>query len=87
MVSSSSNLVNKLSEGFHRIKYKFGHDDKKYETCETYETFILMNIWMIEKNSMKHHYLKKKIFTVTEIWKTLVMQIMRTEKEFEKNLK
>ena len=21
-----------------------------------------MNIWMIEKNSMKHHYLKKKIY-------------------------
>ena len=27
--------------------------------------FILMNIWKIEKNSMKHYYLKKKISTVT----------------------
>ena len=24
------------------------------------EVFTLMNIWMIGKNSMKHHYLKKK---------------------------
>ena len=27
--------------------------------------FILMNILMIRKNSMKHHYREKKIFTVT----------------------
>ena len=33
MASSLSNLVNNLSEGIHRIKCKFGHDDKKYETC------------------------------------------------------
>ena len=24
-----------------------------------------MNIWMLGKNSKKHHYLKKKIFTAT----------------------
>ena len=33
MASSSSNLVNNLSEGIHRIKCKYGHDDKKCETC------------------------------------------------------
>ena len=27
--------------------------------------FILVNIWMTEKNSKKPHYLKKNIFTVT----------------------
>ena len=32
MASSLSNLVNNLSEGLHRIKCKFGHDDKKCET-------------------------------------------------------
>ena len=32
MGSSLLNLVNNLSEGVHRIKYKFEHDDKKYET-------------------------------------------------------
>ena len=53
MASSLSNLVNNLSEGIHRKKH--GHHD-----CEM--VFILMNIWMIGKNSLKH-YLKKKIFT------------------------
>ena len=38
MTSSLSNLVNNLSEGIHKIKCKFGHDDKKWETCRiTYE--------------------------------------------------
>ena len=32
MVSSLSNLVNNLSEGVHRIKRKFRHNDKKCET-------------------------------------------------------
>ena len=27
------NLVNNFSEGIHRIKYKFGHNSKKCETC------------------------------------------------------
>ena len=25
--------------------------------------FLFMNIWMIGKNSLKHHYLKNKIFS------------------------
>ena len=33
MASSLSNLVSNLSEGIHKIKYKYGHDD---EECETY---------------------------------------------------
>ena len=33
MASSLSNLVNNVSEGIHRTKCKFGHDDKKCETC------------------------------------------------------
>ena len=33
MARSSSNLVNNFSEGIHRIKCKFGHDDKKCGTC------------------------------------------------------
>ena len=33
MVSSLSNLVNKLSEGIHGIKCKYRHDNKKCETC------------------------------------------------------
>ena len=33
MASSLSNLVNNLSEGIHRIKCKFRHEDEKFETC------------------------------------------------------
>ena len=33
MASSLSNLVNNLSAGIHRIRCKYGHDDKKCETC------------------------------------------------------
>ena len=33
MPSSLPNLANNLSEGFHRIKCKLGHNDKKWETC------------------------------------------------------
>ena len=35
MASSLSNLFKNLSEGIHRVKCKFGHDDKKCETCRT----------------------------------------------------
>ena len=33
MTSSLSNLVNNLFEGIHKIKCKYGNDDKKCETC------------------------------------------------------
>ena len=32
MASSLSNLVNNFSGGIHKIKCKYGHDDKKCET-------------------------------------------------------
>ena len=35
MASSLSKLVNNLSEGLYRTKYKLAHDDKKCETCAT----------------------------------------------------
>ena len=33
IVSSISNLVNNLGEGIHKVKYKYGHDGEKWETC------------------------------------------------------
>ena len=33
MVSSLSDLLNNLSEGIYKTKYKYGQDDKKCETC------------------------------------------------------
>ena len=35
MASSLSSLLNNLSGGIYKIKCKFGHDDKKYETYGT----------------------------------------------------
>ena len=49
----------KLKERFFNI-YKCSSLFYHYE-----RVFILTKIWMIWKNSMKHHYLKKKIFIVT----------------------
>ena len=34
MTSSLSNLVSNLSEGIHKIKCKYRHNDKKCETCQ-----------------------------------------------------
>ena len=33
MASSLSNLINNLSVVIHRIQCKYGHDNKKCETC------------------------------------------------------
>ena len=33
LASSLSNLVNNLAEGIHKVKCKYGHNDKKCETC------------------------------------------------------
>ena len=33
MASFLSNLVNNLAEGIHKVKCKYGHDNKKLETC------------------------------------------------------
>ena len=33
IASSLSNLVNNLSEGIHRLKFQYRHDDKKWEAC------------------------------------------------------
>ena len=33
MACSLSNLANNLPEGIQKIKCKYGHDDKKSETC------------------------------------------------------
>ena len=49
-----------------------------------------MNTWMTGKNSMKHYYLKWKIFKVTlnmEDMQIMQMQIMRMQKKFGKNSK
>ena len=52
-----------------------------YYFCK--KVFILMNIWMTRKNSMKHQYFKKKSFIVTLIWKILSVHAKRVWKDVE----
>ena len=54
----------KLKERFFNTYKFFNHDNNEFNFCWEV-VFILMNIWMIRKNSMKYNYLKKKIFKVT----------------------
>ena len=55
MASSLSNLVNNLSEGIHRIKCKYGHVDKKWETrwikykyCDCFLEYLNVKYDLIE---------------------------------------
>ena len=49
MVSSLSNHVNNLSEGIHKIKFKFEHDDKKCETCRIeYIAIVFLNTQILK---------------------------------------
>ena len=48
-----------------------------FACCE--KLFSHMDIWIIDKNLMKYHYHRKKIFTVTLTWKILLMQITRMQ--------
>ena len=54
------------------------------------KVFILMNIWMIGKRSVKHHYLKKKIFyshlSMEDITGADYAHKKRVCKDFEKNV-
>ena len=56
--------------------------------CE--KMFILLNIWMIEKNLVKHHYLKKKKkyshLNIEEITHADYVHTKRVCKDFEKKL-
>ena len=52
IASSSSNLVNNVSDRIHRIKSKYGHDDKKSETygikCNVSIATVFLNIQILK---------------------------------------
>ena len=48
--------------------------------------FTHMDTCIIGKNSVKHNYQKKKIFTVTSIGEILLIQITLSRKDFVKDL-
>ena len=49
MASSSSNNVNNLTEGSHKVKCKYRHDDKNVKLVELHNNYatIFVNIKMI----------------------------------------
>ena len=57
MASSLSNFVNNLSEGIHKIKWKFGRDDKK---CETYGIKYNYSDCFLEYTNFKYDLIEHK---------------------------
>ena len=54
------NLKNRVAN-----KYKFVNHDINKLICCCKKVFIDKNTWIIERNSMRHHYQEKKIFIAT----------------------
>ena len=50
-----SNFVNNLAEGIHKIKCKYGHDDKK---CETYGIRYKKWACFLEHTNFKNNLMK-----------------------------
>ena len=76
MTRSLSNLVNNLSEGVHKIKYKFGHNDKNVKRVELNINIVtaFLNIQvlkMIEQNL--------SVFAVTKIINTTLWKIQKND--------
>ena len=69
MASSLSNHVNNLSEGIHRMKCKFGHNDKK---CETYRIKYKYCGCFLEYTNFKDE--NTNVCVVTKIIKTSFMK-------------
>ena len=74
MASSVSNLVNNLSERIRRIKCKYRHDDKKFETCGM--KYMYCNC-VFEYKSFKDHLIKCKCLYCNNIY----------ERKFDQKLK
>ena len=65
MATSLSNLVNNLSEGIHRIKCKFGRDDKKCKICRIkYKYFkFFLEYSNFKDDLIKYQYLEQNLST------------------------
>ena len=75
--SSLSNLANNIAEGIHKIRYKYGNDNKKYKTCgiryknceccleytNVKDVLVVYNCLFCNKNCQKYlRKLEKAIF-------------------------
>ena len=61
LAGSLSNLVNNLFERIHKVKCKFGLDDKKCETCEIKYKYCICSL---EYSNFKDNLIEYKIFVV-----------------------
>ena len=68
MTTSLSNLVNNLSEGIHKIKWKYKHNDKKCETCRImYEVCNCFQHELRKTNNKISSFMLYQILS-TNIW-------------------
>ena len=81
MAISFSHLVNILSEGIHKTKWKHEHADKKCETCEIkyIYTYIYIYIYIycdcfLEHTNFKDDLIECKVYTVTRVNNTSLMK-------------
>ena len=73
MASSLSNLVKNLAEGIDIIECKYGHDDKKLETCGIkYIATALLNT-----QTLRMIYWNTNVYVVTKIIKKPLMKSQR----------
>ena len=82
----SNKLDKKLMKRFNNT-FKFSNNDINKFMLLLRKGVYLMSTWMNGNSLMKQHYLKKKNFIATSIWKILQMQITCMRKEFSKTLK
>ena len=71
IASSLSNLVNNLSEEIYRTKCKYGHDDKKCETCGIKYKYCDC---FLEYTNFKNDLIEYNIYVVTKIINNSLMK-------------
>ena len=71
MASSLWNLINNFSEGIHRIKCKFGHDDKKCKICRINYKYCNH---CLEHGNFKENLMEYKCLCSKKIINTILMK-------------
>ena len=80
IASSWSNLVNILSEGIHRTKCEYVHNDKKRESCR----IEYIKLWVLSLTIKKFHEISKKRFANTFKFFKLILLLPKDVYPYEK---
>ena len=82
MASSLSNFVNNLFEGIHKIKCKFDHDYKKWETCgikcKYCDSFLEYTNFKDDLIEYKCLHCKKNYHLLAQVWQKVKGTIFNT---------